>query len=40
MMGYCPHFGEVMELENCYFCHSKIVRESLIVSDTKTNNKK
>jgi hypothetical protein len=24
MIGYCPHFEEVMELENCYFCHSKI----------------
>jgi hypothetical protein len=21
--GYCPHYGEVMELDNCYFCHFK-----------------
>jgi hypothetical protein len=24
MKGYCPHFGEVMDLENCYFCLRKI----------------
>lgn len=23
MIGYCPHFKEVMELDNCYFCFWK-----------------
>jgi hypothetical protein len=26
MNGYCPHFKEEMELENCFFCHSKLLR--------------
>ena len=21
--AYCPHFGEVMDLGNCFFCHFK-----------------
>ena len=25
--GYCPHFGEVMDLDNCFFCHFKFERE-------------
>jgi hypothetical protein len=25
--GYCPHFREVMDLDNCFFCHFKKVKK-------------
>ena len=25
MRGYCPHFREVIDLEDCYFCYFKKV---------------
>ncbi len=25
MKGYCPHFREVMDLEDCFFCYFKRV---------------
>jgi len=28
MEGYCPHFQEVMELDNCYFCNFKKEKEA------------
>jgi hypothetical protein len=32
--GYCPHFGENMDLENCFFCFRKLEKER-----KKTNEK-
>ena len=25
--GYCPHFGEAMDLNDCYFCYFKKVKK-------------
>lgn len=26
-MGYCPHFREVMDRNDCFFCYFKMERE-------------
>lgn len=28
MRGFCPHFREVMDLEDCFFCYFKRVESS------------
>lgn len=25
--GYCPHFNEVMDLDDCFFCYFKKVKK-------------
>lgn len=37
MRGYCPHFGEIMELENCYFCNFK--KKSSVANESSKKEK-
>ena len=40
MRGYCPHFREVMDLEDCYFCFFKRVVNQKSVSSEESNGER
>ena len=34
--GFCPHFGEVMDLADCYFCYFKKIEPLLHTQESRS----